>query len=141
MAIVQINIMKPKLTFLLALALIFLSFSFVVVMSNLKDVEIVIVMFLVVLLVYVFSLQVFYAFFVFIQYVSTNISRKLAFRNMTDEQIAEVKQEVEKNPFKKNRFNWWVNLGSFWQVAILGLVVLLLNIYWWVFVFEVPTPS
>ena len=57
---------------------------------------------------------------------------------MTDEQIAEVKQEVEKNPFKKNRFNWWVNLGSFWQVAILGLVVLLFNIYWWVFVFEVP---
>jgi hypothetical protein len=125
-----------KLTFLLALALIFLSFFFVVVMSNLEDVGLVIVMFLVLLLVYVFSLQVFYAFFVFIQYVSTDISRKLAFGNMTDEQIAEVKQEVEKN-----RFNWWVNLGSFWQVAILGLVVLLLNIYWWVFVFEVPTPS
>jgi hypothetical protein len=60
---------------------------------------------------------------------------------MTDEQIAEVKQEVEKNRFEKNQFNWWVNLSSFWKVTILLLVGLLFNIYWWVFVFEVPPPS
>ena len=60
---------------------------------------------------------------------------------MTDEQIVEVKQEIEKDQFKKDQFNWWVNLSQFWKVIIFLLVVLLFNIYWWMFVFEVPTPT
>ena len=96
---------------------------------------------------YIVSVLFLYIFFIFIQYVSTNISRRLDFCDMTDEQIAEVKQEVEKNRsvswgcFEKNQFNWWVNLSSFWKVTILLLVGLLFNIYWWVFVFEVPPQS
>jgi len=74
------------------------------------------------LLVYVFSLQVFYAFFLFIKKIIINISSRL-------------------DPTDLIEFNWWVNLSWFWKVIIFLLVVILFNIYWWLFVFEVPTPT
>ena len=85
---------------------------------------------------YTFLSLLYYLFFLFIQYVLVSISRGY---NMTDEKIAEVEQEVEKNPLK-NQFNWWVNLGSFWQVFFVGLVGLFIFLfpYWVLFEFILP---
>ena len=91
--------------------------------------------------VYLVSLLFLYIFFLFIQHILMNISRRLDFCDMTDEQIAEVKQEVEKNPFEKNQFPCWVNLSSFWKVTILLLVGLLFNIHFLWSGHWVPTPT